>query len=88
MQDVSSDARGFVAEHGVTYPNLRDGSGETARAWGVTGLPETFFLRADGRVVAHVIGEISSAQLRRGVLAARRGDVAGSLRGGDRRTTR
>lgn len=88
MQDISSDARAFVRELNVTYPNLRDRGGDTARAWGVTALPETFFLRPDGRVVAHVIGEISATQLRRGVEAARRGEVAGSLQGGGRRSTR
>ena len=63
MQDISSDAREFVDDQGVTYPNVRDGDGDTARAWGVTGLPETFFIRKDGRVVAHVIGEITGVQL-------------------------
>jgi hypothetical protein len=85
---LSSDARNFVADQEVTYPSLRDGSGDTARAWGVSGLPETFFIRPDGRVVAHGIGEISAAQLRRGVQAARRGEVTGSLRGGDLQSTR
>ena len=36
----------------------------THRAWGVTGLPETFFLAADGRVVGHVIGTVDERSWR------------------------
>jgi hypothetical protein len=36
----------------------------------VTGTPETFFVSADGEVVAHVIGTISDDQMTAGVAAA------------------
>ncbi|MGH8573775.1 MAG: TlpA disulfide reductase family protein [Gammaproteobacteria bacterium] len=88
MQDVTTDARGFIGEFGISYPNIRDKSNEVATDWGVTGLPETFFLDRRGRVVAHVIGALSDARLRSGVKAAVRGQPLGSLQGGDRRTTR
>ena len=61
---------------------------ETARDWGVTGTPETFFLRANGEVVAHVIGTISDGQMTTGVAAARSGRPAGVRSGGARRPTR
>ena len=88
MQDVTGDARGFVRGLGLSYPNVRDGTDGVATDWGVSALPETFFLDRRGRIVGHVIGEISGAQLRQGVEAARSGRVLGSRSGGDRRETR
>ena len=35
--------------------------------YGLTGLPETYFLDRRGRIVAHVIGEISRASLEQGI---------------------
>ncbi|MCL6440384.1 MAG: TlpA family protein disulfide reductase [Thermoleophilum sp.] len=88
MQDVRDDARAFVRDFGLTYPSVREPDNETARRYGVTGLPETFFIDARGRVVGHVIGEVTGEQLASGVAAARRGIALGRRSGGDRRTTR
>jgi cytochrome c biogenesis protein CcmG/thiol:disulfide interchange protein DsbE len=88
MQDVSSDAREFLEEFGISYPNVRDQGNDVATDWGVAGLPETFFLRRDGRIVGRVIGAVSSDQLHVGINAALSGRVVGSLSGGDRRSTR
>jgi cytochrome c biogenesis protein CcmG, thiol:disulfide interchange protein DsbE len=88
MQDVTDDARAFVEEFDVSYPNVRDGSDAVARDWGVTGLPETFFVDRRGRVVGRMIGAIDSRRLRGGVRAAVRGLPIGSLQGGDRRSVR
>jgi cytochrome c biogenesis protein CcmG, thiol:disulfide interchange protein DsbE len=84
--DVTTDARAFIREYGITYPNIRDGADEVARGWGLTGLPETFFISRDGKVVAHVIGAIDARQLRRGMLAAEMGRPLGAIQGGDRRS--
>ena len=86
MQDLTDDARGFASELGIAYPNVRDESNAVALDWGVTGLPETFFLSADGEVVAHAIGAVSSEQLELGVEAAEDGRALGSIEGGDRRS--
>jgi cytochrome c biogenesis protein CcmG/thiol:disulfide interchange protein DsbE len=88
MQDLTGDAREFIREFGISYPNVRDPGDEVARDWGVTGLPETFFVSPRGRVVAHVIGAISSRQLEEGIAAAVAGRPTGVLQGGDRRSTR
>jgi cytochrome c biogenesis protein CcmG/thiol:disulfide interchange protein DsbE len=88
MQDLTGDAREFIREFHITYPNVRDPGDEVARDWGVTGLPETFFVSPRGRVVAHVIGAISSEQLEEGIAAAVDGQPAGVLQGGERRSTR
>jgi cytochrome c biogenesis protein CcmG/thiol:disulfide interchange protein DsbE len=88
MQDLTGDAREFIREFRISYPNVRDPGDEVARDWGVTGLPETFFVSPRGRVVAHVIGAISGRQLEEGIAAAVDGRPAGVLEGGDRRSTR
>jgi cytochrome c biogenesis protein CcmG/thiol:disulfide interchange protein DsbE len=87
-QDATEDAHDFIRQFGLTFPHVRDPTNATARAWGVTGLPETFFVAAGGRVVGHVIGTIGAAQLRAGVAAARAGRPAGAQRGGEQRPTR
>lgn len=88
MQDVTGDARGFIRELGLSYPNVRDGSGDVAQGWGVAALPETFFLDGRGQVVGHVVGSVSARQLRDGVAAARAGRPQAPGRGADRRPTR
>ncbi len=88
MQDLTDDARAFMNEFRVSYLNVRDKSNGVAREWGVTGLPETFFVTAEGKVVGHVIGAISAQQLAQGMRATRSGVVLGARDGGDRRSTR
>ena len=88
MQDVSDDALAFVRQFGMTYPNVRDQGNDVARRYGTTGIPETFFISPAGRVVGHVIGVVSPAQLSGGLAAARAGCSLGVRRGGQRRKTR
>ena len=88
MQDVRHDARDFLADFEIDYLIIRDPSNEVARRFGLTGLPETFFVSAAGRVVAHVIGAVSPKQLQAGMAAAVSGRPRGAQQGGDRRPTR
>lgn len=88
QQDLSGDAREFLREFDASYPNVRDPSNDTAIEWGVTGLPETFFVTARGNVVGHVVGAISDRQLRLGIEAAVSGRVIGVISGGVRQATR
>lgn len=88
MQDLIEDARAFMREYHNSYLNIRDQTNAVARRWGVTGIPETFFVSPRGRVVARVIGVVSPGQMRRGIAASRSGQPAGALQGGDRRPTR
>jgi cytochrome c biogenesis protein CcmG/thiol:disulfide interchange protein DsbE len=87
MQDTREDAREFLRTFSVTYPNVREAGRETARDYGATGLPETFFISGRGRLVAHVIGALSPSQLRNGVAAARSGRPLPASRGGARQPT-
>jgi cytochrome c biogenesis protein CcmG/thiol:disulfide interchange protein DsbE len=51
-RDASEKALEFVDRYKLTFPSLRDGSGDFADRWGLTGYPESFLLDEDGRVVA------------------------------------
>jgi cytochrome c biogenesis protein CcmG/thiol:disulfide interchange protein DsbE len=57
-KDISSQALGFVAAHGLSYPNLRDIGGTFGSAYGTDALPETFVLDRQMRVVALMRGEV------------------------------
>ena len=84
-QDAREDARDFISQFGLTFPHVRDPGNDTQRAWGVTGLPETYFIAADGRVVGHVIGTVDDEQLRDGTAAAKAGRPVGAEDGGEQR---
>ncbi len=68
--DASTDSKGFVREHRITYPNLRDTTGEFAHAYGTDQLPETFVIDRDGGVVAISRGEIDQAFLNNAIKLA------------------
>ena len=71
--DVTSDARTFLSHHGITYPNVADGSGMVGSSYGITGVPETYFIDRHGRLVGtHVALTILSDMngFRRGLQAA------------------
>ena len=83
IQDVRSDAEGFIRKHGATYPSVREPGRDVANSYGATGIPETYFIDRRGRVVAHVIGVVSDRQLAQGAVAAAAGRVVGRSTGGD-----
>ena len=71
--DLMSDARTFLSKHGVTYPTVLDRSGSVADRYGVSGVPETYFIDRRGRLVGvHIEGTIvhQADAFRRGVEAA------------------
>src|SRR5580765_8591623 len=69
-QDFSGDAKRFVRKHGITYPVGRTSSGSVVNSYGVTGVPETFFVDRRGRVVAHVPGPVTEDDLAAGIREA------------------
>ncbi len=50
-------AAAFIAPLGISYEVLLDTDGAVARAYGVSGLPTTFFLDRQGRLAARILGE-------------------------------
>ena len=59
--DLTSDARTFVEAHDLTFPILADGSGDVTSSYGISQLPETYVLDAEGKIVAHLAGPINSS---------------------------
>jgi len=59
-KDLRSDAQRFVNRFDLTFPVVRDGSGDTIQEYGVTGFPETFVLDREGRVVEAFAGAVNS----------------------------
>lgn len=49
----------YLRQYGVTYPNLRDATGRVARAYGLTGVPETWLIDAGGVAQVHQVGEVT-----------------------------
>lgn len=50
------DVAGFVREYGLTFDVWRDPSGRVQQLYRTIGLPETFVIGRDGRVVTRVLG--------------------------------
>jgi cytochrome c biogenesis protein CcmG/thiol:disulfide interchange protein DsbE len=50
--DNSSDLQTFVRQQHIDYPVVRDVSGDFVRAFGATGVPETFVINRSGRIAA------------------------------------
>ena len=66
--DEAGPAQKFVQAADVTYPVGFDPfPAPVTTSYGVYGLPQTFFLNAGHRIVKHVIGALTVADLNRGV---------------------
>jgi cytochrome c biogenesis protein CcmG, thiol:disulfide interchange protein DsbE len=50
--DNSSDSAAFVRAEHITYPVIRDVSGNFVRSFGTTGVPESFVIDRQGRIAA------------------------------------
>lgn len=57
--DEESKVKAFLEKQGSSYPSLLDDNGKTAIAYGVYGVPESFFLSPDGKVAAKYVGPLS-----------------------------
>jgi peroxiredoxin len=62
-KDFRPDAISFTDRLGVTYPALYDTDGTVANRYGVSGIPQTWFIDADGVVRDRVYGITSKAAL-------------------------
>jgi peroxiredoxin len=58
VQESDSQVRRFVEEFGMDYPIAMDRSGEVARAYRATGVPETFFIDRTGVIKAKFMGPL------------------------------
>ena len=66
--DVSGDARDFVDEYGLTYPQLRDTEDSLRPDYGANGVPETVVIDRGGRISAIRRGSVDERFMREKVL--------------------
>ncbi len=59
FQDTEEKILGFLEQRGASYPTVVDDRGKTAIAYGIGGVPETYFLDANGTIVAKHNGPMS-----------------------------
>ena len=63
-RDDRAAARAYEREFGITYPSVFDPAGELAFSYELVGLPTTFIIDRDGRIVYQFVGYIDAAILR------------------------
>lgn len=63
FQDAPGDARQFVATSGASYPMVVDEDSSTALDFGLRGIPETFLVDREGRIVERFVGPVTAARL-------------------------
>ena len=51
VQDVDADAQAFLRKYGVSYANGSKDSGPISIQYGMRGVPETYFIAPDGRLI-------------------------------------
>ena len=67
FRDRSEAARAFMARMGATWPAAMDPGEAVATRYGIIGPPQTFFIDRNGLVVGRQIGQLSAADLERGL---------------------
>lgn len=88
VNEPEAAALKFAREYDLSYPVVRDAAGRVADAYGVTSLPETFFISRNGDVIGRVAGNPSVRQMELGTAAAQTGRTFGSEQGGSREPRR
>jgi cytochrome c biogenesis protein CcmG, thiol:disulfide interchange protein DsbE len=69
-QDDSPASESFVRQYHLTYPILRDATGEFAHSFGTRQVPESFLINRQGRIVEIERGEIEQGFVNRAVALA------------------
>lgn len=76
IQDNEQEARAYLKEFNVSYPNGRDLSGRVAVDFGVWGIPETFFIDPQGRITYKHVGALGPTLVAGKLEEARRGLIS------------
>ena len=71
-RDARAAGRAFIERFDLTFPNVFDGDSRTSIAYGLFGVPETFFVHADGTLQFKYAGPVTEAILSEQIGALRR----------------
>ena len=66
--DSRADAQKVLEQNGYTFPVFYDTKAECAYGYGISGIPVTVFIDADGNIVSMKTGMISKTDLERRIL--------------------
>jgi len=66
-RETIETASAFIEKNGYEFPVLFDTKSEAAMTYGAYSLPTSFFINAQGHVVAHAVGAIDGETLLRGI---------------------
>jgi cytochrome c biogenesis protein CcmG, thiol:disulfide interchange protein DsbE len=51
VEDIDTDAQAFMRKYGINYPNGSGNAGPISIKYGMRGVPETYFIAPDGKLV-------------------------------------
>lgn len=61
--DVETEARKYLTRYRITYPNGPDLGSRIGQYYGLTGVPETFFIDKSGKVDFFKLGPLTESEL-------------------------
>ncbi len=67
IRETVEKASGFIADKGYSFPVYYDAYQEAAIAYRITGMPVTYFIDAEGNLVAQGSGALNSEVLQTGI---------------------
>ena len=66
-RETLSSAKAFISEKGYTFPVFYDTDSDAAMTYSVYSLPTTYFIDAEGYLIAQATGAISADTLQKGI---------------------
>ena len=66
-RETLGSAKAFISEKGYTFPVFYDTDSSAATTYSVYSLPTTYFIDAEGHLIAQATGAISADTLQRGI---------------------
>ncbi|MBQ7915868.1 MAG: TlpA family protein disulfide reductase [Firmicutes bacterium] len=66
-QETVETAKSYIDSQGYTFPVYYDTSYSAAITYGISSLPMTFFIDADGNLIAYGMGMLDASTLQRGI---------------------
>ena len=66
-RETIETASAFIEKNGYDFPVLFDTKSEAAMTYGAYSLPTSFFISAEGHVIAQAVGAINTATLQKGI---------------------
>ena len=66
-RETVKTASNFISRNGYTFPVFFDTQMDAAATYGVSSLPTTYFIDADGYIMARAVGAISAKTLQQGI---------------------